>query len=46
MQKKARTSEIILGLVIVLILNISAFVYCKIYNRKKNETKIKEAVNI
>lgn len=46
MQKKARTSEIILGLVIVLIFNISAFVYCKIYNRKKNETKIKEAVNI
>jgi len=34
LEKRARFSEIILGIVIVLIINCACFVYCKMYNKK------------
>ena len=34
MDRRARTAEIILGLVIVFILNCACISYCKMYNKK------------
>ena len=36
MDRRARTAEIILALVIVFILNCACISYCKMYNKKKN----------
>jgi len=36
MDRRARTAEIVLGLVIVFILNCACISYCKMYNKKKN----------
>jgi hypothetical protein len=36
MDRRARTAEIILGLVIVFILNCACISYCKMYNKKKS----------
>ena len=45
MDRRARTAEIILGLVIVFILNCACISYCKMYNKKKNSDVMQAAVN-
>ena len=45
MDRRARTAEIILGLVIVFILNCACISYCKMYNKKKNSEVMQAAVN-
>lgn len=45
MDRRARTAEIILGLVIVIILNCACISYCKMYNKKKNSDAMQSQVN-
>lgn len=45
LERRARLAEIILGLVIVVIINIACFTYCKMYNKKKNDDRMQAAVN-
>ena len=45
MERRAQTAEIILGLIIVVILNCSVFVYCKMYSKKKTSEKMQIEVN-
>lgn len=45
MEKRARTAEIVLGLVVVLILNCACIAYCKMFNKKKTEEQIQIEVN-
>ena len=45
MSRRARTAEIVLGLVIVFLINIACFLYCKGYNKEKTNTNMQTAVN-
>ena len=45
MSRRARTAEVILGLVIVFLLNIACFLYCKGYNKEKTDVNMQTAVN-
>jgi hypothetical protein len=40
MNRRARTAELILGLVIVLILNLACISYFKMYNKKSTEDQM------
>ena len=45
MERRAMTAEIILGIVIAIIINLSCFLYCKGYNKKESEGAMQAAVN-
>lgn len=45
MSRRARTAEIILGLVIVMLINIACFLYCKGYNKERTDSNMQTAVN-
>lgn len=45
LERRARLAEIILGLVIVVIINCACFTYCKMYNKKKTDEAMQNAVN-
>ena len=36
MERRAMAAEIVLGIVIVIIVNLSCFLYCKGYNKKES----------
>jgi hypothetical protein len=45
MNRRAKTAEIVLGIVIVLILNCACIAYCKMFNKKKTADKMQIEVN-
>ena len=45
MDRRARTAEIVLGMVIVFILNCACISYCKMNNKKKNTEVMQAQVN-
>ena len=45
MNRRAKTAEIVLGIVIVLILNCACIAYCKMFNKKKTADRMQIEVN-
>ena len=45
MERRAMAAEITLGIVIMIIINLSCFLYCKGYNKKESDGAMEAAVN-
>lgn len=45
MSKRARTAELVMGLLVVIILNCACIAYCKMYNKKKTTDRMQLEVN-